>query len=498
MFFISFILRKVFVQRIAWVSPIARDRLLRSAGLSHALLNVLPESYDVEVFADDHDLAVLEGESKDQVGDSGLGFPLYHYHRIHERNAWKGFDCFVYQLEDHEACSFVARSASIRPGICYFHDLNLNRLYQSYFRHSSAETDLNDLMDENFGPDSARLGNYHVRHWSIEAFDRVYACGEKEIRAAALAVLMNDAARNHIQVKEFAPSCCLSRYPVDVIEEGKVAEENMKQRRRLGISSNDLVVGFSGSYVLADRMQATLEAFLELQKVLSARPIEQAGRLRLLWIAGDEDECKRAAQVMHRVKEQGGELGDVVHIVQAHSGEDYLGLLCVPNVFAAVRFDALRALPRGLIESLARGVPAVVAKHGPSAELPSGVVIRIPVGSGERQALALSLEEILRNPGLQKTLAQNGRDFVAMECAPPGVLADLEAILGYKRAHLRESMKEGAERYGQAQAALLTDLRKDLGAREFTVEEGKGVDIWGQVSEKAVSDFGWGKKEFDR
>ena len=126
--------------RIAWISPVCDAHQLQSAAYSRGVLPHFAAGWEVEVFVGEEDWRELYSRrSRLRVPTlEGTCYPVFHYHRLYERLRSKPFDCFVYQIEDHRRCSYAARAASIWPGVCCLHDLNLNTLYLSWFSHATA------------------------------------------------------------------------------------------------------------------------------------------------------------------------------------------------------------------------------------------------------------------------------------------------------------------------------------------------------------------------
>ncbi len=454
------------MKRVAWVSPLSPSPALKTAHFSAQLLPLLSREWEIEVFVDDHDTSfepshLLRGDAlgeRETTSATPLNdeFLVFHFHRIHERNNVKPFDLFIHQIEDHKRCNFVRLSAAVWPGICYIHDLNLNDLYYGLYEHTTAPTEINNLTTAQFGEQAPALGDYHIRGWSTEIFDKQYVLGRRDFQKAAVLSVFS-----HHDGRALTAQCQhenLFVSPVPVVGELRDCTSRVLLRDSLGVSSSDVLVGFCGERYLADRVMPTLQAFSSLRARM------KRGRVAvLLWIVWD-DVARSEAETALR---QFPALADAVRIVVVKDNDTFSRLLGSCTVLSALRFDAARAVPRAVFTAMAEGVPVLVADHAASAELPRDTVLHVPLGEGEELFLTKTLMEVVENSELAQHLATRGRTFVSERCNRSSTAAALRDAVAKYSSTIEQCMAASAAAVAEARKALIEESAARMDAAGF-------------------------------
>lgn len=426
--------------RIAWFSPLSRPHLLKSAAYTQAILPYLPSNWSVSFFVDDQEYHQLPRREN-----------VFHFHRYYdvaEREVTKPpFDVHVYHFEDHPSCHYVRLCAAVTPGVCFFHDLRLNELYRSQYAHSSAAKDFDDLMDRHFGATSIRIGQYHLRGWPLKVFDRLYPCGREEFANAGVAMLESDYAMKYLAkqastttLRRSQPAVCQAAVDKAIELEKHAAVVKEKGPFVVTVFSQDLIADG------VERILATLGSWQKTHKQID---------LEVLLVQEVSDEFAFAETI---------------------AGS---------TLVLALQCDELRGLPQAALSAMRLGVPVVVSDLGASAEMPSGVAMKL--APGEEGSLALSIfldtffsDRYVDSQSFRSGLGKAGVEFITALADPKQLIADLQEVLindGEQLVVLRDKREQGIK---QARDTLLQEC---LRANKDQTK----------LFQRAVDDFSWSK-----
>jgi len=465
--------------KLAWISPLTRTHHLRSAAFSRMILPLVCDEAEVEVFVDDAEWALLCREQHPATAR----FPVFHFLRLAQRHRTKHFDCFVYQLEDTPACAFVERAMKLFPGLCCFHDLNLNRLYYSKFAHSTAATDINELMDAEFGPGSVRLGDYHVRGWSTAAFDAIYPCGRRELQEAGAVAVFNHSARRRVQEDVPHVPVCLCRTPVQSIARSESERLRREFRDALGSAANEKLIGFYASDELSGDAAGLLEEFARLYQ-------EHHQQLRLVWGVPSFAQASFAEKVRDKLLGADSLVSSAISVAVLDCSSKFNSYFASLDLFVELRCDALRGIPQGVLAAMACAIPALVPDAGPCADIPEPCVLHFPAGLAQQITLKRLLREVLQNEALGEEMSQCARLFVRNEGDFRLCAEELLSFVRLQADSLKQRVQERELELEQAKQRLVAELRHDLMARNMVLDpSGSGFDIWPLTGEHAVRDF---------
>ncbi|MCB0324056.1 MAG: hypothetical protein KDD69_10800 [Bdellovibrionales bacterium] len=465
------------MNRIAWFSTINGPHLSAAAAYTRLLLPCLAE-FEIEIFTGESDFS-----DSLPLGSGQSGARVFHSHRAAQRHREHPFQYFVYNLEDRASSRPVQLAAEVVPGVAIFHDVRLNQLYRGRFSHSTAAKDIDEMQIALFGEQAARLGEYHVRGWSIESFDRVYHCGKPEAEAAGAVLTFSNAGVRRLRSLGIRAEVLLGLPPVAMVPSTEVLRQREQTRAMLQYRSEQVVIGFCGSEILVDRIPQALEAFAA---VLS----DGAPQIRLLWLVGSRLERERAQQALQRCSRHAPTMLEHIDLVCRESAEDYRSVLSAFDLLLAPRFDELRGVPRYVLDVSARAVPAITSSVGSGFSFPQGATLSIEPGRGEERALRMLLGESIANRALRVKVGEAARAFVAMECTAAGAAEDFRAVLERNGERIGAVQRAAQARYRHARSELLTELRQeapfDAMHANHVVEPG-GTDVINQ----AIHEFGW-------
>ena len=444
--------------RIAWFSPLAGAHYLRSAAYTAAVIDACPAHWEIEVFVGDEDLK-RAGEQKAAI---------YHYHRFFEQARRKEFDAVFYNLENHARARFVALCGARFPGISLFHQSNLFAMERSAFRHATGPTDLNNLMDDLFGPDSVRLGDYHVRGWPIEAFLRIYRTAEPGLRYSAAAAFFSTHALRAAKGKHPALPLHLLYNAVELQE----TRDQDLERKKLHIDQDAFVLGYSGTEKLNHRFHTVMAAL-------------QASRRKtvLLWLLPDEEQLPWVEEELNRDETSTG-MTRVV-LLRIANKEALAHALSSCDLFLGLELDQDSSLSVSAATALALGLPLVSLATG----LPSAAAFRIEPGFAEAGELCALLNLLQERPELLSTVGAQGREYARRELSPRRAVQELEACLREDADVLAAAAKRKKQDYRAAKERLFGGLKDELAGVNPWHE--RPEMLWDAAVSAAIKDLKW-------
>jgi|GEM_PF-6412376 len=467
--------------RIAWFSPISSTKALRSAHYTRAILPRVPSDWEIEIFVDSED---WETNREHRF----LGYPIYLHHRAFLRDQARPFDLFIFHVEDRKSCSFVQTAIGIWPGIVIYHDLNLNRLEQAQLEHATTGEALNRTFHATHGSEAPPVGDYLARGWSIEIFDRAYPKFGTELNLAEVIIVENERSCAELKNRNLPGRIELSAPPVDPISADLVNTQRVSLRARHGIRADEFVVGLAAQFFLEDRATLSLEAFLEAQRSFVKNGLPLA---RLVWLAEDEACAKRARELLARVP-QADLVCDRSLVLVAGSDEEFATLLSVCDVFLAICFNALRGLPLAALKTMARGIPTLTGYFGPSAELPVGAVLPVPLGLGEREFVASSLVKLRGDPDFRERLGVGALEYIGTVTESGGVLADLIAVIDSAAEKLGKTLRHRRELMTEIEKHFSSKLYREL---QIKMPAASSSLSWDSPFNGAYRTLGWASEE---
>lgn len=186
-------------------------------------------------------------------------------------------------------------------------------------------------------------------------------------------------------------------------------------RRRHGIPETAPVLGSFGFQTPMKRGEGVIRA-------LSEPELADAH----LMIAGEVAPILE----LERITGEAGVEGRV-HVLGFLDWQDFGAAIAACDLALNLRYPTAGETSASLLRILALGRPAVVSDHAQMAELPDDVVVKIPVGEGERRALAERLSALLADRPRLAHLGESARRHVAehhrLEDAADAIVAAAEA-----------------------------------------------------------------------
>ncbi len=269
-------------------------------------------------------------------------------------------------LEDGPSAAISLRMCRLLRAPAIFFDLNFTRATFGHYRHSTGGTDLNAEMKREFGETAVPIGDYHVRRWPTEVFERFFPLGNDTAEVAPLRFVFQRSQLRALANRAELPVVLLP-LPVQLLDEGSVLDERRAIRSMLEISTSDFVIGYAGSSDSLDKPHELLDAVNSLN-------VTAGKRVSLLWIAPDEQAAASARALV-----QGRAF---VRIIEAQSEAEFATFHAACDLCAYLRSDPLRGFPMGFLCSAERGIPVLVSSVGFGEDWLDGSALAIrPDGS---------------------------------------------------------------------------------------------------------------------
>lgn len=333
------------MKRIAWFSPIALDRPLSSAVYTRLLLPELSSAFEIEVFTDDPDLDFFDSQPESSPAGGQLFFPaerIFHHHRFGERDNFARFDLCVYQIEDCSRNSFCYRHQRLAPGLALRHDLNLNRMFLDAYRHSTGGTDIDNEIAELFGPTAPKLGQFAVRGWPIELFDRMLQRGISGPAKFAASIINDSRLASQLRRRDLNERLWNLR-PAAPAELFPLAEKiRLSNRPRIGITA-------------CREHEHRVAWTAELLCLLETRKIQPAADI--VWVVHPQNLDPAARKIAGQCAERYPWL----QFSFAASNAEYFRLISSFDLFLLPILSAGRSMPLELKFARACGIPVFLA-----------------------------------------------------------------------------------------------------------------------------------------
>ncbi|MFP5288344.1 MAG: glycosyltransferase, partial [Thermoanaerobaculia bacterium] len=107
-----------------------------------------------------------------------------------------------------------------------------------------------------------------------------------------------------------------------------------------------------------------------------------------------------------------------VHVMGFVSFDDFEAAIAAVDLCLNLRYPTAGETSASLLRVLAAGRPAIVSDYAQFADLPPEIVLRVPLGDEEPEALASMLRELLAHPGRLRAMGEAAREHVRVRHDP--------------------------------------------------------------------------------
>lgn len=379
-------MRRSAVRRLAFVGPLPPVR----SGIADYAADLLPHLAErcgaIEIFVGpDHPCL---------AGGRFGSLPVRPARELRERAA--SFEAIVYQIGNNLHHEFVFELAEQYPGVVVLHDVVVHHLYE----HMAGVTDdwsrYGAALREAYGAVGDEILRW--KRWRL-ASDRenfLFPLFEPLVARSRGVMVHNRVAET--EVLRRVPEAAVRRVPMGIPQDAVGDRDGA--RRRLGLASDEVVVGVFGFLtpikridVLARALGAAWRRRPEMRVVLvgEASPGLDLGAI---FPAADRG----------RVLEVGYAAPDV-----------YRDWMAAVDVAVNLRYPTAGETSASLLRLLGAGKCTLVSAYGQFLEIPPDAVVRVPLGADEESSLARSLVELAGDRERRERIGAAARRHVATE-----------------------------------------------------------------------------------
>lgn len=406
--------------RVAMLTPLPPAR----TGIAHysaMLLPALRERLDIEAF-----------DEKDMT----------RYRR-------DAYDAVFYQLGNNPHHEFIYREAVEHPGIAVLHDMVLHHLIvEMTLARGDVEAYVESLRASH-GEAGAAWARGRAVGLHTEMGNFLLPASVDVANRSRAVIVHNRYARERLQSLGVTTPIHVVPHPHDT-ETSVVSRAAL--RRRFGFEDRHRVIGVFGFLTSAKRADVVLEAFRIAQ--------QQDSSLRLL-IAGEPAPDIDVTSIA----------GPGIVVTGYVPDDELSGYFEAADRLVNLRYPTAGETSGTLIRAIAAGKPVAVSDYAQFAELPDGVVVKIPLGRGEVEALVrFLLDELDLSAGQREWIVENA----ALASTVEGYVQSLTPLAGSSGAVTQRlpllaevTLLSLEERDGSLVMRLRNDGRFPLRARVY-------------------------------
>lgn len=331
--------------------------------------------------------------------DDGLreSFPVRPIDRVDETP----LDAVVYQIGNsaphHEA---IYLQALRRPGVVALHEYMLHHLVLEVtlgrHRGEAYVEEMRYAAGESGRTVARRLLDTHhpVDLWRFPLFERV-------VDRSFGALVHSHACRRRILASRPAARVRVVPFPVDLTSLPPADPGSRRQARaELDLPADAFVLASYGLVTPHKRLEPALAAFARLRE---RRPDA------LFLVCGEVSPHYDLDGALDRHGRGGVRLAGRLELAAFHRA------MTAADVAVNLRHPSGGETSASLLRLLALGVPTLVSDAGSFAEIPDGVVAKVPVGEGETALLVELFRALAGSPALRRGMGEAARRHVVRE-----------------------------------------------------------------------------------
>jgi glycosyltransferase involved in cell wall biosynthesis len=393
--------------RLAFVSPLPPA----PTGIADYAIDVLA------ALAGRHEIEAFHGQ--DAVDTARLPCPAHPAAELLGRHRDRPFDLAVYQMGNGTAHAFQYDLLPRLPGLLVLHDLVLHHSRARTFldapevRAYAAEPSSAARRDAARVPlaaYAAELGHaYPAQAARLEAVQLgtvgdllpyAYPLFRRPVEASRAIAVHNDFMA--AAIRDEVPDADVTRVAMPIEPVPVAAERVRALRDRLGVTSDECLVGAFGLMTREKRIDTVVRAVARVRRAHA--------RVRLLLVGPVPDRAALEALLAARGLEGTIVTGRVPF-------EDLAVHMEAADVVVHLRYPTARETSAALLRVLGQGRPAIVSDLEHLADLPDAAVLRADV-TDEEGEVTRGLLRLAEDAALRARLGDAARAFVRREHSP--------------------------------------------------------------------------------
>ena len=321
----------------------------------------------------------------------------------------------LYQMGNHvRHHSYVYRLLTRLPGVTVLHDGNL----LPFIHAVTLEQGRRDLYVRELSA-AVRDGSGHQRAWrslreSKPPDAEQFRLLDRVVRSSLGVLVHNTYLRDHLL--RIDPAARIGVVPLVNVASPHLKGVNRETaRRRLDLDVDDFLLGTIGFIAPSKRLDAVLQL---LQRLAPSHP-----RLRLICVGPMMPDYDLPAHI-----DRLG-LGERVSLV-GYVSHDQLELYARAfDVGVNLRYPTWGESSSSLLRLMAAGTPTLVTDAGGFRDLPDDVVIKIPPGAEEMEALTAWVKRLLGDAELRGAIGGAAQIYVLRQHDPETVAAQYAGFI---------------------------------------------------------------------
>jgi glycosyltransferase involved in cell wall biosynthesis len=397
------------------------------ADYSAQFLPYLAEHFDIDVY--------IEG---DTVSDKGLNSAFRIFHERDFRANATSYGSILYEFGNSEFHSHMVALLDEFPGIVSLHDAFLSGL-MGYFDFCLGEKGryAREMLSAHGSQARHYLAPVRKHHDAVFSSMVDLPCIKYVLDRAV--GLISHSPFNLETARRFHPEGWPG--PFKIIPQPAVPPEPWTQARRaqaraaLGFGSEDIVIASFGHVSWTKLNDQILEAFLQ-------SPLARDRHCHLIF-AGELAQDDFGNRLAARIEE--ANLGGRIKVTGFLPEAEYQTYLRCADIAIQLRTKSRGGTPRGVLDCLAFGVPAIVNDEASYRDYPEDAVYRLPQNPSVDD-IANALGALRREEGLRALFAGRGLDHARAHHHPKHCAAQYAAAIHeftdrYQNTHTRNNVR---------------------------------------------------------
>ena len=319
----------------------------------------------------------------------------------------------LYQMGNNRYHAAVHAAAMERPGVLVLHDLVLHHFLLD---RTVGRGDVEGYR-EALARDHGWIGEAAARPVRFGGFGMAaqFALGAHRTLARRQRGLVVHSAWAAAELAEEDPELAVRAVPMGIpLPPAADAAAGRAFRERLGVPPGAPLLGSFGFQTPIKRTEAVIRA-------LAAPGLE---RVHLV-VAGE-----LSPYVFYEREAREAGVADRVHLTGFLPYAELEAAIAASDLALNLRYPTAGETSASLLRVLAVGRPVIVSDYGQFAELPDGVAVRVELGEGESERLAVAVRELLGREEALRQMRAAARRHVAQVHDPAGAARALRAAVG--------------------------------------------------------------------
>jgi len=350
------------------------------------LCSRLSEEVELDIYADNYQPIVppLEGR--------------VHFYTAGEfvwRNLQSPYHINIYQMGNSTCHGYIYPFVFQYPGILVLHDYILHHSRFKMLCEAGRVADYSAEVEYCHPPKGFLLAKMVLHQLGSRLLRFTFPLNKLLIEASLMTVVHSPYVKEMILEENPSATVIEVSMGVPLVEPDPQLMDILRERHQL--RENDLILASFG-------MVTPEKGILPILKVLQ-RIVAESPQVRYL-IVGERSEELDIDQLCRELG-----LSQRVIITGFVTREEFFNYIAISHIGINLRYPTARETSATLLRIMAMGKPVLTSDLLHLNDLPSDIVIKIPL-IGEEEALYQSLHRLIKQPQLREKLGSLGRRFI--------------------------------------------------------------------------------------